>query len=149
MTAKELNQVRNFAIKLIRDEDIAQDLLIHIIENNLNLALAINYIKLSAKGSAFYKKKKSALNHSISLNTAPTEEECTIEEIIPANEPSPAQNFEIDEFKSTLTQKELEILTLTQEGFTVREICKTLKISSKTYSKILKSIRQKALDYFV
>ena len=149
MTAKELTNLRNFAMKIINDEDIVQDLLLKIIENNLNFKLAINYIKLSAKGSIFYKKRKEALNYSVSLSTAPADaENCTIEEIIQTQEPDPEQNFEIQEFKSNLTEKEFEILNLIEEGFTVREICKSLKISSKTYSKIFKSIRQKALNYF-
>lgn len=150
MTAKELTNLRNFAMKIINDEDIVQDLLLKIIENNLNFQLAINYIKLSAKGSIFYKKRKEALNYSVSLSTAPADaENCTIEEITPTQEPDPEQNFEIQEFKETLSQIELHVLNLTLEGFTVREICKILKISSKTYSKIFKSIRGKALNYFV
>ncbi|CUT03408.1 sigma-70 family RNA polymerase sigma factor [Candidatus Chrysopegis kryptomonas] len=149
MTAKEIKQLRNYALNLINDEDIVQDLLLKIIENNLNFPLAINYIKLSAKGSIFYKKRKEALNYSVSLSTAPADaENCTIEEIIQTQKPDPEQNFEIQEFRSNLTEKELEILNLIEQGFTVREICKKLKISSKTCTKILKSIRLKALEYF-
>ena len=113
MTAKEIKRLRSYGLNSINDEDIVQDLLLKIIENNLNFKRAINYIKLSAKGSIFYRKK-----------------------------------FEIEEFKETLSQIKLHVLNLTLEGFTVREICKKLKISSKTCTKILKSIRLKALEYF-
>jgi RNA polymerase sigma factor (sigma-70 family) len=68
-----------------------------------------------------------------------------IEDIIPAPENN---ELDINQFLETLTDEETQILTLMMEGYTVREICKILKISSKTHSKIIKSIRQKALEFF-
>jgi DNA-binding NarL/FixJ family response regulator len=56
--------------------------------------------------------------------------------------------LDLDAFIETLNDKEKTILNLIIEGFSVREICKQLKISSKTYTRIISTIRQKALEYF-
>jgi RNA polymerase sigma factor (sigma-70 family) len=113
---------------------------------------------LTAKGSAYKlnakhtgRKTLDALNHSrISLETTPADaDECTIIEIIEDETAiNPINEFEINEFIETLTDEEKMILNLINDGFTIREICKHLKISSKTVSKILKSIRVKATTYF-
>jgi DNA-binding NarL/FixJ family response regulator len=76
-------------------------------------------------------------------------DECTIIEIIEDETAiNPTNEFEINEFIETLTDEEKMILNLINDGFTIREICKLKKISSKTISKILKSIRVKASTYF-
>jgi DNA-binding NarL/FixJ family response regulator len=76
-------------------------------------------------------------------------DECTIIEIIEDETAiNPINEFEINEFIETLTDEEKMILNLINDGFTIREICKHLKISSKTVSKILESIRVKASTYF-
>jgi DNA-binding NarL/FixJ family response regulator len=97
------------------------------------------------------KKKKDALNHSrISLNEeTQNAQDCTIQEIIEDTTAiNPQSVIELSEFIETLTDEEKMILNLINDGFTIREICKHLKISSKTVSKILKSIRVKATTYF-
>ena len=158
MTQKEWNDLRRLALKLTNDEDITQELLFEIIKLNLSFPLAVNYVKLCLRGSAYRlnakqngKRKKDALNHSrISLETTPTDaDECTIIEIIEDTTAiNPQSVIELSEFIETLTDEEKMILNLINDGFTIREICKHLKISSKTVSKILKSIRQKALEFF-
>jgi DNA-directed RNA polymerase specialized sigma24 family protein len=154
MTNREITQLRNLAMKLIRDEDITQEILFEIIRQNLTFPLAVNYIKLVAKGSAYKlnakhtgRKTLDALNRpTLSLETTPADaDECTLEDIIPAPENN---ELDIKEFFETLTDEETQILTLMMEGYTVREICKIFKISSKTHSRIIKSIRQKALEFF-
>ncbi len=157
MTQQEIIEIRNFALRLLHDEDTAQEILFEVIRQNLTFPLALNYVKLVAKGSANRlnakstgKKKIDALNNkTISIHTTPSNaEDCTLEDVLINPNPAPDQNFEIEEFKSTLNAVELQILNLVLDGFTVREICRKLKISSKTYSKILNKIRKKALDYF-
>jgi DNA-directed RNA polymerase specialized sigma24 family protein len=158
MTAKEITQLRNLAMKLIRDEDAVQEVLFEIIRQNLNFSLAVNYIRLTAQGSAFKLNAKrngrrtlDALNRpTLSLQTTPADaDECTIIEIIKDTTTiNPQIEIELSEFFETLTDTEREILNMVLEGFTVREICKLKKISSKTYSKILSSIRKKALEFF-
>jgi RNA polymerase sigma factor (sigma-70 family) len=141
-------------MKLIRDEDAVQEVLFEIIRQNLNFSLAVNYIRLTAQGSAFKLNAKrngrrtlDALNRpTLSLETTPQDaNDCTLEDIIPAPENN---ELDINQFLETLTDEETQILTLMMEGYTVREICKILKISSKTHSRIIKSIRQKALEFF-
>ena len=157
MTTKEIIKIREFALKLIRDEDTVQEILFEIIRQNLSFPLAINYVKLTARGFARRlnakhtgKRKIDALNHtSISIETTPPNAEectCTIEETIPAI--NQTDQLDTEQFLETLTNQEKTILNLILEGYSTREISKMLKISSKTYSKILKSIRQKALDFF-
>ena len=147
MTTKELIDLRKFALSLIRDEDKVQDILINIIQNNLSFKLALNYIKLASLGSAFYKRRLDPLNNSISISLSPADtDNCTIEETIPAI--NQTDQLDTEQFLETLTNQEKTILNLILEGYSTREISKMLKISSKTYSKILKSIRQKALDFF-
>jgi DNA-directed RNA polymerase specialized sigma24 family protein len=158
MTNREIIDLRKLAMKLIRDEDAVQEVLFEIIRQNLSFSLAVNYIRLTAKGSAFKLNAKKngrrtldALNRpTLSLETTPTDaDECTIIEIIKDTTTiNPQIEIELSEFFETLTDTEREILNMVLEGFTVREICKLKKISSKTYSKILSSIRQKALEFF-
>jgi DNA-binding NarL/FixJ family response regulator len=157
MTNREITQLRNLAMKLIRDEDAVQEVLFEIIRQNLNFSLAVNYIRLTAQGSAFKLNAKrngrrtlDALNRpTLSLETTPADaDECTLEDIIPALEKDPTLKIDLELFFETLNQRELEILNLILEGFSVREICKHLKISSKIYTRIISTIRQKALEYF-
>jgi RNA polymerase sigma factor (sigma-70 family) len=154
MTNREIIDLRKLALRLTRDEDITQEILFEIIRQNLTFPLAVNYIKLVAKGSAYKlnarkngRKTLDALNRpTLSLETTPADaEECTLEDIIQAPENN---ELDINQFLETLTDEETQILTLMMEGYTVREICKILKISSKTHSRIIKSIRQKALEFF-
>jgi len=158
MTNREIIDLRKLALRLTRDEDITQEILFEIIRQNLTFPLAVNYLKLTARGSAFKlnakrtgKRTLDALNQkTISLETTPADaDDCTIIEIIKDETAiNPTNEFEINEFLETLTGEEKMILNLILDGYTVREICKHLKISSKTVSKILKSIRQKALEFF-
>jgi RNA polymerase sigma factor (sigma-70 family) len=157
MTNREIIDLRKLAMKLIRDEDAVQEVLFEIIRQNLNFSLAVNYIRLTAQGSAYKlnakhtgRKTLDALNRpTLSLETTPQDaDDCTLEDIIPALEKDPTLKIDIDAFIETLNNREKTILNLILDGYTVREICKQLKISSKTYSKILSSIRQKALEYF-
>jgi len=157
MTNREITQLRKLAMKLIRDEDAVQEVLFEIIRQNLNFSLAVNYIRLTAKGSAYKlnakrtgRKTLDALNRpTLSLETTPADaDDCTLEEIIKEREKDPNLKIDLELFFETLNQRELEILNLILDGYAVREICKHLKISSKTYCKIFNSIRQKALEFF-
>jgi hypothetical protein len=91
MTNKEIIDLRKLAMKLIRDEDAVQEVLFEIIRQNLTFPLAVNYIKLVAKGSAYKlnarkngRRTLDALNRpTLSLETTPADaDECTIIEII-------------------------------------------------------------------
>jgi DNA-directed RNA polymerase specialized sigma24 family protein len=158
MTNREIIDLRKLALRLTRDEDITQEILFEIIRQNLTFPLAVNYIKLVAKGSAYKlnarkngRKTLDALNRStLSLETTPADaDDCTIIEIIEDETAiNPTNEFEINEFIETLTDEEKMILNLINDGFTIREICKHLKISSKTYTRIINTIRQKALEFF-
>jgi RNA polymerase sigma factor (sigma-70 family) len=157
MTTQEIKTLRELALKLFLDEDIVQELLFEVIRQNLTFPLAVNYLKLTARGSAYKLNTKrtgrrtiDALNHaSISIYSTPQEaEECTIADILPEVSEDAILNIDFDLFLKTLNPQEARILNLLLEGYTVREICKHLKISSKTYCKIFNSIRQKALGIF-
>ena len=157
MTNREIIDLRKLALRLTRDEDITQEILFEIIRQNLTFPLAVNYIKLVAKGSAFKLNAKKngrrtldALNRpTLSLETTPQDaDECTLEDIIKEIEKDPNLKIDLDAFIETLNDKERTILNLIIDGFSVREICKQLKISSKTYTKILATIRIKALEFF-
>jgi DNA-directed RNA polymerase specialized sigma24 family protein len=157
MTNREIIDLRKLAMKLIRDEDAVQEVLFEIIRQNLTFQLAVNYIKLVAKGSAYKLNAKhtgrrtlDALNRpTLSLETTPQDaDDCTLEDIIPALEKDPTLKIDLDAFIETLNDKERTILNLIIDGYTVREICKHLKISSKTYTQILATIRIKALEFF-
>jgi len=155
MTTQEIKTLREFALKLVRDEDIAQEILFEVIRQGLNFTLALNYVRLTARGSAYKLNAKrtgrrsiDALNHSTSLDQIPQDADDSLSEFIPSEDENPQFNIDLKDFFETLTNTEIEILNLVLEGFTVREICKLKKISSKTYSKILSSIRKKALEFF-
>jgi len=157
MTNKEIIDLRKLALRLTRDEDITQEILFEIIRQNLTFPLAVNYIKLVAKGSAFKlnakkngKRTLDALNRpTLSLETTPADaDDCTLEDIIKEIEKDPTLKIDLDAFIETLNNREKTILNLILDGYTVREICKQLKISSKTYTRIISTIRQKALEYF-
>jgi RNA polymerase sigma factor (sigma-70 family) len=157
MTNREIIDLRKLALRLTRDEDITQEILFEIIRQNLTFPLAVNYIKLVAKGSAYKlnarkngRKTLDALNRpTLSLQTTPADaDDCTIEDIIKEIEKDLNLKIDLDAFIETLNDKERTILNLIIDGYTVREICKQLKISSKTYTRIISTIRQKALEYF-
>jgi RNA polymerase sigma factor (sigma-70 family) len=155
MTTKEIKTLRELALKLVRDEDIVQEILFEVIRQGLNFALAVNYVKLTARGSAYKLNAKrtgrrtiDALNHSTSLDQIPPDADDPLSEFIPSENENPQFNIDLKDFFETLTDTEREIINLVLEGFTVREICKLKRISSKTYSKILSSIRKKALEFF-
>jgi hypothetical protein len=89
MTNREIIDLRKLAMKLIRDEDAVQEVLFEIIRQNLNFSLAVNYIKLVAKGSAYKLNAKKngrrtldALNRpTLSFQTTPADaDECTLED---------------------------------------------------------------------
>jgi hypothetical protein len=116
MTPKEWNDLRKLILKLTNDEDTTQELLFEIIRQNLSFPLAVNYVKLCLRGSAYRlnakhngKRKKDALNHSrISLESTPADaDECTIIEIIEDETAiNPTNEIEINEFIETLTDEE-------------------------------------------
>jgi len=93
------------------------------------------------------KRKKDALNRpTISLETTPADaDDCTIIEIIEDETAiNPTNEIEINEFIETLTDEEKMILNLINDGFTIREICKLKKISSKNNIKDFKINQSKS-----
>jgi hypothetical protein len=115
MTNREIIDLRKLALRLTRDEDITQEILFEIIRQNLTFPLAVNYIKLVAKGSAFKLNAKKngrrtldALNRpTLSLETTPQDaDECILEDIIKEREKDPNLKIDIELFFETLNQRE-------------------------------------------
>jgi hypothetical protein len=104
----------------------SKKLLFEIIRQNLTFPLAVNYLKLTARGSAYKLNAKrtgrrtiDALNHaSISIYSTPQEaEECTIADILPEVSEDAILNIDFDLFLKTLKPSGSENFKLILEGF--------------------------------
>jgi DNA-directed RNA polymerase specialized sigma24 family protein len=133
---------------------LSQEILFEVIRQGLNFALALNYVRLTARGSAYKLNAKrtgrrtiDALNHSTSLDQIPPDADDPLSEFIPSEDENPQFNIDLKDFFETLTDTEREILNMVLEGFTVREICKLKKISAKHIAKSLIQSAKKHLNF--
>lgn len=164
MTAQELSTLKSYARIFVHTEDDEDELLLLAYQESLRLgsncplALLVNYMRLSAKSICersilpldevgksrldAFNKEKLSLSESIS-------DDGTLEEVIASESYDPFDDYVANEFTSSLNEREKNILSELTAGYSVREICSELHISSKTFENVRASLRTKARSFLI
>lgn len=166
MTAQEFSILKSYAGFFAHTEDDADELLLLAYQESLRLgskcalALLINYMRLSAKSISgrsilplddVGKSRLDAFNKErLSLSDRNLDDK-TLDEVIasdsgvyPAYGGNPFDDYVAKEFTSSLNEREEKVLSELVAGYSVREICRELRVSSKTFENIRASLRVKA-----
>ncbi len=159
MTTQEFVTLKSYARFFAHTEDDADELLLLAYQESLRLgsgctlALLINYIRLCAKGicdrsilalDEAGKSRLDAFNKGKCYLSDPIADDTTLEGIITTDSADPFDDYVIQEFVCSLNDREQQVLSELTAGYSVREICKDLSISSKTFEKVRTSLRLKA-----
>ena len=159
MTAQEFSSLKSYARTFAHTEDDADDLLLLAYQESLRLgvkctmALLVNFMRLSAKSilersflplDEVGKSRLDAFNkEKVSLSSF-NSDESNLEEVISSDSSNPFDDYVTNEFTSSLNERERNILSELTAGYSVREICSELHISSKTFESVRASLRAKA-----
>ena len=159
MTTQEFVTLKSYARFFAHTEDDADELLLLAYQESLRLgsgctlALLINYIRLCAKGicdrsilalDEAGKSRLDAFNSEKCYLSAPISDDSTLEDLIASNSTDPFDDYISQEFVCSLNQREWQVLSKLTAGYSVREICKDLSMSSKTFEKVRASLQSKA-----
>lgn len=169
MTAQEFSILKSYARTFAHTEDDADELLLLAYQESLRLgercsiALLINFMRLTAKsinersilpldevgksGFDAFNKEKFFLSESICNDGL--ENDGTLGDLISSDASNPFDEYVATEFVSSLNEGERNILSDIMAGYSVREICKKLHISSKTFENIRTHLRMKARSYLI
>ncbi len=164
MTAQEFSTLRSYARIFAHTEDDADELLLLAYQESLRLgskwalALLINYMRLTAKSICersilslegvgksrldAFNKEKLSLSDSIADDGA-------LGDVIASDSHDPFEDYVANEFTSSLNEREEKVLSELVAGYSVREICAELRISSKTFENVRASLRMKARSYLI
>lgn len=164
MTTKEFSALKSYARIFAHTEDDADELLLLAYQESLRLgvkctmALLVNFMRLCAKSISersilpldevgksrldAFNKEKLSLSESIS-----SDDDGTLEEVISSDSCDPFDDYVTNEFISALNEREGKVLSELVAGYSVREICSELRISSKTFECVRASLRTKARSY--
>ncbi len=162
MTTQEFVTLKSYARFFAHTEDDADELLLLAYQESLRLgsgctlALLINYIRLTAKSihersflalNEVGKSRLDAFNKGKCYLSDPVADDSTFENLIASDSLDPFDDFVADEFVCSLNGCEKKVLSELTAGYSVREICKDLRISSKTFEKVRVSLQQKVGSY--
>ena len=164
MTAQEFSSLKSYARIFAHTEDDADDLLLLAYQESLRLgkkcafALLVNYMRLCARSISersilpldevgksrldAFNKEKLSLSEPVSHDGS--EDDGTFGDLISSDASNPFDDYVAMEFVSSLNERERNILSEIIAGYSVREICKELRISSKTFENVRASLRTKA-----
>jgi DNA-binding NarL/FixJ family response regulator len=159
MTTHEFSVLKSYARIFAHTEDDEDELLLLAYQESLRLgsncplALLINYMRLSAKSiwersilplDEVGKSRLDAFNkEKVSLSKS-NSDESNLEEVLSSDSSNPFDDYVADEFACSLNERERNILSELIAGYSVREICSELRISSKTFEGVRASLRSKA-----
>lgn len=159
MTVQEFVSLKSYARIFAHTEDDADELLLLAYQESLRLgskcalALLINYMRLCAKSicdRSFLaldeagKSRLDAFNKEKRCLSDPIGSDLMLETVIASDSVDPFHDYVSQEFVCSLNDRERNVLSELSAGYSVREICKNLSISSKTFEKVRASLRQKA-----
>ena len=159
MTKRDFTTLMRYARIFAHTEDDSDELLLLAYQESLRLgskctlALLINYMRLTAKGiheSSFLaldevgKSRLDAFNKGKCYLSDAIADDSTLENITASDSSDPFDDYVAQEFVCSLNDGERQVLSELTAGYSVREICKDLKISSKTFEKVRISLQQKA-----
>ena len=162
MTNQEVTTLMSYARVFAHTEDDADELLLLAYQESFRLgkrctfALLINYMRLCARGisdRSFLaldeagKSRLDAFNKGKCYLSDPIAGDSTIDNVIASNSTDPFDDYAANEFIGSLNESEKMALSELTAGYTAREICKNLRMSSKTFEKVRVSLREKAGSY--
>jgi hypothetical protein len=159
MTTQEYVTLKSYARIFAQTADDADELLLLAYQESLRLgskstlALLINFMRLCSRSisersilpldevgksrfDVFNKEKVSLSNSNF--------DDSNLEEVISSDSSNPFDEYVANEFTSSLNEQEGKVLSELVAGYSVREICKDIHISSKTFEKIRSSLKVKA-----
>ena len=159
MTKRDFTTLMSYARIFAHTEDDSDELLLLAYQESLRLgskctlALLINYMRLTAKGihersflalDEVGKSRLDAFNKGKSYLSDPIADDTTLEGIITSDSADPFDDYVSQEFVCSLNNRERQVLSELMAGYSVREICKDLKMSSKTFEKVRILLQEKA-----
>ncbi len=162
MTNQEVTTLMSYARVFAHTEDDADELLLLAYQESLRLgtrctfALLVNYMRLSARSisdRSFLaldeagKSRLDAFNKGKSYLSDPIADDSMVENVIASDSTDPFDEYVAVEFVDSLNPCEKMVLSELTAGYSVREICKNLSMSSKTFEKVRVSLREKAGSY--
>ena len=164
MTAQEFSTLKSYARVFAHTEDDADDLLLLAYQESFRLgvectfALLINYMRLTAKSicersilplDEVGKSRLDAFNkEKVSLSKSESDDS-NLEEVLSSDSCNPFDDYVANEFTSSLNEREEKVLSELVAGYSVREICAELRISSKTFENVRASLRVKARSFLI
>ena len=154
--------MKSYARFFAHTEDDADELLLLAYQESLRLssgdklALLVNYMRLCAKSicdRSFLaldqagKSRLDAFNKRKCYLSDPIADDSTLENVISSDSTDPFDDYVSQEFVCSLNEHERQVLSELTAGYSVREICKHLRTSSKTFEKVRASLRSKVRSY--
>ena len=162
MTKRDFTALMSYARIFAHTEDDSDELLLLAYQESLRLgskctlALLINYMRLTAKGihersflalDEVGKSRLDAFNKVRCYMSDPIMDHFTLENVIASDSHDPFDDYISQEFVSSLNDRERQVLSELTAGYSVREICKDLRMSSKTFEKVRVSLQEKVSSY--
>ena len=159
MTNQEVTTLMSYARVFAHTEDDADELLLLAYQESFRLgkrctfALLINYMRLCARGISdrsflaldeVGKSRLDAFNKGRCYLSDPITNDSTLEYAIASDSIDPFDDYAANEFIDSLNEREKNVLSELTAGYTVREICGNLGMSSKTFEKVRVSLQEKA-----
>ena len=159
MTNQEVTTLMSYARVFAHTEDDADELLLLAYQEGLRLgtrctfALLVNYMRLCARSisdrsflplNEAGKSRLDAFNRGKCCLSGPIGDDSMLEDAIASDSTDPFDDYVSQEFVHSLNEREKTVLSELTAGYSVREICKDLSISSKTFEKLRVSLQQKA-----
>lgn len=164
MTAHEFVTLKSYAHIFAHTEDDWDELLLLAYLESIRLgkkctlALLINYMRLCSKSinersilslDEAGKSRLDAFNKEKCYLSSQVSEDSTLENVLASDSINPFDDYVANEFVCLLYDMERNVLSELMAGYTVREICKDLRISSKTFENVRASLRAKAGKHLV
>ena len=157
MTTWEFVTLKSYAQIFAHTEDDSDELLLLAYQESLRLgskctpALLINYMRICDRSILTLdeagKSRLDAFNKGRCYLSEPISDDSTLENVIALDSADPFDDYVSQEFVCSLNDRERKVLSQLTAGYSVREICKDLHISSKTIEKVRASLRSKVGSY--
>lgn len=162
MTTQEYGTLKSYARFFAQTEDDSDELLLLAYQESLRLgskctlALLVNYMRLCSKSihersflpvDEVGKSRLDAFNKGKCYLSDPIADDSTLGDVIISDSTDPFDDYVAQEFVCSLNNRERQVLSELTAGYSVREICTELKMSSKTFEKVRASLQSKVRSY--
>ncbi len=159
MTYREFSTLRSYARTFARTEDDADELVLLAYRESLRLGarstlrILVNYMRLCAKSIRYRsfltleeggKSRLDAFSREKRYLSDAVADGLTLEGVIAADSADPFDDCVSAEFVASLSPRQSQVLSELMAGYSVREICRHLRVSSKTFEAVRASLRELA-----